>query len=153
MSSFIDSMKDKKGCFVKTLANTIADLMEKGDGPDENGYRTKDLAVHLGISDSSTSQRLRPKDPVPFTAFELLRLSSFFKKPILEIIPKECWLSQKELKNPELMMKIGFSDYKDSVKSENDFKISDEEKQTLLSLRNLPEEKRRWILQFLDWED
>ena len=108
MKQFTKDRAESDKAFIQALADSVVRLIDQGKkGGDGTAFRMKDLAVSLSISPSSASQRVRGKDPVPFTAMELLRLSVYFQKPIHEIIDPIYWMTDTERNDQELCRKIG----------------------------------------------
>lgn len=139
-----------KVSFGQALADSIYGLAKNKTTDDDNSVRMQELAACLGISDSSASQRIRVKKAVPFKAFEMLRLMVFFRKPIYEIIPMECFLTEKELADKELLRSMGFPARQKSKKGWKQCLVTEEEEKILLELRKLSEKDRSWILGYFD---
>lgn len=76
------------------------DIVENGvEGGD---FRMKDVARCLGISSQVASKLVNPTNPRILTAFELFRMSVLIRKPIIEIIPMDLYLTSEELKDADL---------------------------------------------------
>ena len=76
------------------------DIVEKGvEGGD---FKMKDVAECLGISSQVASKIVNPTNPRILTAFELFRMSVLIRRPIMEIIPADFYLTAEELKDTGL---------------------------------------------------
>lgn len=80
------------------------DIVENGvEGGD---FRMKDVARCLGISSQVASKLVNPTNPRILTAFELFRMSVLIRKPIIEIIPMDLYLTSEELKDADLCSEL-----------------------------------------------
>ena len=82
--------------FLQKCFNIVEDGVECGD------FRMKDVAGCLGISSQVASKIVNPTNPRILTAFELFRMSVLIRRPIMEIIPADFYLTAEELKDTGL---------------------------------------------------
>lgn len=76
------------------------ELIEKG--VESGAFRMKDVAGSLGISSQVASKLVNPTSPRTLTAFELFRLSVLIRKPVMDLIPLDLYLTSDELDDADL---------------------------------------------------
>lgn len=150
MDFMIHAIASLKESFSQALADSIYRLVKNKTTDDGESVRMQELAASLGISDSSASQRIRVEKAVPFKAFEMLRLMVVFRKPIYEIISMECFLTEKELADDELLRSMGFPVRQKPMKGRKQCLVSEEEERILHELRELSEEEKSWLLEYFN---
>lgn len=98
----------------------------------------KDVAGCLGISSQVASKLVNPTNPRILTAFELFRMSVLIRRPVIEIIPMDYYLTEEELKDAGLCSTLSAAE---ADTSEDRFLIE--------SYHQLPENCRQSILMLL----
>lgn len=112
------------------------EIIERGvEGGD---FRMKDVAGCLGISSQVASKLVNPTNPRILTAFELFRMSVLIRRPVIEIIPMDYYLTEEELKDAGLCSTLSAAE---ADTSEDRFLIE--------SYHQLPENCRQSILMLL----
>ncbi|MBR2256703.1 MAG: hypothetical protein IJ899_05045 [Blautia sp.] len=109
------------------------DIIE--EGVESGAFRMKDVAGCLGISSQVASKLVNPTNPRVLTAFELFRMSILIRRPIMEIIPIDFYMTAEEQKDTDLcsLLSVTAADT-----SEASFLIE--------SYRQLPETCRQCII-------
>ena len=75
-------------------------IVEKG--VEDGVFKMKDVAGCLGISSQVASKLVNPTSPRILTAFELFRMSVLVRRPVMEMIPLDLYLTVPELEDTHL---------------------------------------------------
>ena len=75
-------------------------IVEKG--VEDGVFKMKDVAGCLGISSQVASKLVNPTSPRILTAFELFRMSVLVRRPVMEMIPLDLYLTAPELEDTHL---------------------------------------------------
>ena len=112
------------------------DIIE--EGVESGAFRMKDVAGYLGISSQVASKLVNPTNLRILTAFELFRMSILIRRPIMEIIPTDFYMTAEEQKDTDLCSVLSVTAVDTS---ETSFLIE--------SYRQLPEDCRQCVIMLI----